>query len=218
MSFHSQLLALSGRLDLVVSQIDIRANPIQDAAVSSQKSTPARSFNKPNAIPVRKYVEGEESDSSSSSEEETEEAAKDDLLTVEPAEEGNEEDIEDLVMPNGDLSADELEEDDEEEEDAEEEDSEEDDDIPVLRKSKPKEKPKLNGFLDIEADESENEGSDEEGNPIKSRSSGVKLNGIIHEDSLDEDEDDLDRYESDFINDDSEEDEEDSGEEDDDDE
>lgn len=211
MSFHSQLLALSGRLDLVVSQIDIRANPIQDAVVS-QKTTPARSFNKPNAIPVKKYVEGEESDSSSSSDGEDEEAdaIKNGLMAVEPAEEGDEEDIEDLIMANGDLSGDDIDDDEDEEVDSEEEE-----DIPALRKTKTKSKPKVNGFLDIEAEESENEGSDEDGLPIKSRSSGVKLNGVIHEDSLDEDEDDLDRYESDFINDDSEGDESESGEEDD---
>lgn len=205
MSSHSQLLALSGRLDLVVSQIDVRANPIQDVIVS-QKVIPARSY-KPNAVPAKKYVEGDESDSSTSSEEEGDEGADADVpMAVEPAEEGDEEDIEDLVMANGDLSEDELENDDE---DDGNDDENEEDDLPALRKSKSKEKPRMNGFLDIEAEESENDGSDEDGAPVKPRSSGVKLNGVIHEDSLDEDEeDDLDRYESDFINDDSEEEEE----------
>lgn len=200
MSFHSQLLALNGRLDLVVSQIEIRAHPIQD----SQKIVASTRNVKTNSAPMARYVEGEESESESSDEEEEEEG-QGDLLAIDAAEEGADEDIEDLVMANGDVSLGDIDDDDEEDD---EEDEDEEDDIPALRKSKSTEKPKLNGFLDIEAEESENEGSDEDGMPPRSRSSGVKLNGVINEDSLDEDEEDLDRYESDFINDDTEEEEE----------
>ncbi|KAK9893369.1 NUC189-domain-containing protein [Cystobasidium minutum MCA 4210] len=221
MSFHSQLLALSGRLDLVVSQIDNRAHPIQDLVQQSKASSSAAPVKnlKPGSQAVKKYVEGEESDEESSSDDDEEDEVDED--GIEAAEEGDEEDIEDLVMANGEVTADELDddEDDEDEEDDSEEDDddeEDDDEIPALRKNQNKSKskldrPKMNGFLDVEAEESENEGSDEEGNPIPSRrnrSSDVKLNGVINEDSLDEDEEDLDRYESDFINDDSEEDEE----------
>lgn len=200
-SFHTQLLALSGRLDLVVSQIDIRTQmaPAERGTkktLVTDKNTPA-----PKTNAVNKYVEGEDE---SDSEEEEQDDGIVDGIRVEPAEEDGDEEIEDLVMTNGDLDINGVASDDSDISDDEDEEA----DIPAMRKTKGKAgKPQVNGFLDLEAEESENEGSDEDG-PVPKRSS-VKLNGIINEDSLDEDdEEDLDQYESDFINDESEEEEE----------
>lgn len=186
---HNQLLALNGRLDLVVSQIEMSAHagPSQQPIVPAPAKKPVETAT---AAAARKYVEGETSSEESEIDEDADATAVD-AEVVAPAEENG--DIEDLVMDddlaNGESSGSEGEEEDDEE-----------DDMPALRKAQAA---KLNGFLELEAEETEDEYSDEEpeaGRPKKEKSAFSLVNGDLGE-SDEEEEDDLDRYESDFIND-----------------
>lgn len=188
---HNQLLALNGRLDLVVSQIDFTANPGPSQRVLAQAASKTHPP-KPSTA-ARRYIEAEASSEASEAEEEA--ALPPEPVIVAPAEENG--DVEDLVMEQDALvngvgtdSDDGL-------------DSDEEDDMPALRKAQVA---KLNGFLEIEAEESDDEGSGDDvdsGRPNQEKAAFSLVNGNLgdSEDAEDEDED-LDRYESDFINDD----------------
>ena len=254
-TYHSQLLALNGRLDLVVSQIDVRSNPLATsstsaAAAASRRAGSTHTGRVPGVVlqkqgPAR-YVEGinedeEEEEEISSEGEEVAVAGPSTVKAVSTAVPelngdddavADEEDIEDLVMGtdatlvNGDASSD--------EEEASEEDDEEDEMPAKGKKGRAKAKANgkrtgkapsaaLNGFLELEAEESDNEGEDDaqdahsrRGAPFSAASTAKLslLNGSLSksddEDVLDDEDDDDDAYESDFINDESEEDGEDS--------
>jgi len=252
-TYHSQLLALNGRLDLVVSQIDVRSNSLATSsrsAAASRRAGPSHSGRVAGVAlqkqgPAR-YVEGinedeEEEEEISSEGEEVAVAGPSTVKAVSTAVPelngdddavADEEDIEDLVMGtdatlvNGDASSD--------EEEASEEDDEEDEMPAKGKKGRAKAKANgkrtgkapsaaLNGFLELEAEESDNEGEDDaqdahsrRGAPFSAASTAKLslLNGSLSksddEDVLDDEDDDDDAYESDFINDESEEDGEDS--------
>ena len=186
---HNQLLALNGRLDLVVSQIDLTADQAPSQHLLSAKAPKSESVVIAKPAAARKYVEGESS-SSDSEDERTGNATIDQQVQAEPAEENG--DVEDLVMQeDGSLSGDEDDSDDDEED--------EEDDMPALRKSQVS---KLNGFLELEAEETDEEGSEEEDRLKKDKPAFSLVNGHLGEGDEEEDEEDLDRYESDFINDD----------------
>jgi len=242
---HHQLLALDGRLDLVVSQIEALGDPAMPsksqpalAPASTPAPTPAplplsapapakkvQAQNKPKKLPKPKpistvsrstYREGQDDGLSSSSDDEV--SSADEAIPpvkdtgVEAAEEDGE--IEDLDLGS-------------EAEQAFSEDDDSDSDAVLARKRKGGTRlafpAKVNGFLDVEAEESEDEeDEDEEGhappngsvNGIAKFPVGALLNGrkngkptADEEEEDDDDEEaeaDLDKYESDFINDDSE--------------
>jgi U3 small nucleolar RNA-associated protein 5 len=183
---HSQLLALNGRLDLVVSQIDLTSD-----VVPTQR-LPAPKVQKVSKAPAaRKYVEGETS-SSESDQSEGEAGTSQQPIPV-PAEQNDE--VEDLVMQEDGLL-------DGTESGSGDENSDEEDDMPALRKSQVA---KLNGFLELEAEETDEEGSDEDlgaSKEKKAKPAFSLVNGDLGEDEDEDEGEDLDRYESDFINDD----------------
>ncbi|KIY67506.1 NUC189-domain-containing protein, partial [Cylindrobasidium torrendii FP15055 ss-10] len=137
LALQESLLSLSGRLDMVLSQIEMRSSTIP-AALTGRKSKPVKTRN------VKKYVEGEsESEDEGAGMEVEVEVGSDDEGSVEDVELGGESSEED--------EEEEGEEDDEEEDDDDEEDEEEDDED--------SDGPVANGFID---DEAEDEFSDEE--------------------------------------------------------
>ncbi|KAI0063200.1 NUC189-domain-containing protein [Artomyces pyxidatus] len=141
LTLQESLLSLSGRLDMVLQQIELRTSaPLpsaQPSAAGTEKQkgkVPAASQREP-----RRYVEGESEDE------------EEDGMEVE-VEEGSEAgSIEDVELGGESGSDDES----EEEYDDDEEDSEEDDEGDEGG-------PRLNGFIDDEAVESDEDGSDEE--------------------------------------------------------
>jgi len=204
MTFHDQLLSLNGRLDLVVAQIELKASVSKALSVAATHEVGTNG--------TAKYVEGEESSESS-----------DEGVRPGDGQESEEEDIEDLVLdprattetrstssvlPGRSRGS-------EDDEDLDDEDDE--DEIPApIRKKKSglSAKPRINGFVDIEAEESDGEDSDLDASLRKTIPNGF----AVHEDDGDEDEDDedaedLDAYESDFINDSEEQSDEDCGDE-----
>jgi len=183
---HSQLLALNGRLDLVVSQIDLTSDVVPTQRLPAPK---AQKVSKASA--ARKYVEGETS-SSESAQSEGEAGTSQQPIPV-PAEQNDE--VEDLVMQEDGLL-------DGTESGSGDENSDEEDDMPALRKSQ---LAKLNGFLELEAEETDEEGSDEDlgaSKEKKAKPAFSLVNGDLGEDEDEDEGEDLDRYESDFINDD----------------
>ena len=184
MFYHQQLLALSGRLDLVTSQIELKG-----AGGSSSSSITPTFRNHPSAATTgsNKYIEGE----STSSSEGNDETVLEHSLIPPAAEERGE--IEDLEMERS--TSDEGEEGDDSK-DAFESSNE------SLAETQDASLPKINGFMDLEAEESVGEDSDVE--TVLRRSLPVDLADAEHEDDDDEAED-LDEYESDFINDEEEE-------------
>ncbi|KAJ3910430.1 WD40-repeat-containing domain protein [Lentinula edodes] len=134
LTLQDSLLSLSGRLDMVLSQIEMRSStaPAPIALRSAKSSSVARTVEKTH------YVEGESED-------------EDPRMDVEvEVDSGNEDaDIEDIEL--GGSSQEESEEEEEEDDDDDDEEEEEDDD---------EEDPTMNGFID---DEAEEEFTDEEG-------------------------------------------------------
>jgi len=132
-----RLLTLNGRLDLVLSQIDLRTAPSEPVAQG-----PSKKGKKPKKSAVTKYVEGESSD------EEDEAMDMDVEVQIESGdEEGSVEDIELGGESDEDESGEDLDEDDEDDDDHE--DTDEDGGS-------------LNGFIDDEAEESYGEDESEE--------------------------------------------------------
>lgn len=136
LTLQESLLSLSGRLDMVISQIDMRSSG-PPAPLSLPKNKKSRS--KANQVrETRRYVEGESEDDEEQMEVEVESAD----------EEGSIEDVELGGEESGDESIDETDED-EEDEDEDDEVDEGDD-------------PTMGGFIDDEAEEySEDEDEDE---------------------------------------------------------
>lgn len=188
MAIYRQLLALNGRLDLVVAQIEIRGG--------ARGSGMADGFSGP-----KKYEEGEEASDS------------DDLNEVAVADEGDnrEDNVEDLML--------EAESEDDNEVEAPvglnghgksmvngAEASDEEILRPMQRKPAVGLEPKINGFLDLEAEESEEEEEDDDDDDLEAALRQSMPNGLqAHGESEEESEEDDDEYESDFINDASEE-------------
>ncbi|KAI5897502.1 NUC189-domain-containing protein [Schizophyllum commune H4-8] len=141
LALHESLLALGGRLDLVLSQIEMRSAPAPAPVAPRGKKTKTVS----KKAEVARYVEGES---------EEEDARMDVEVEVGDEEDG---DIEEVAL-GGDSDEDEDDEesaeDSEEEEDGEDEDEDEDDDSD--------EGPALNGFIDDEAEEYSEEDEESE--------------------------------------------------------
>lgn len=133
LTLQDSLLSLSGRLDMVLSQIEMRSStaPAPIALKSGKPSSVARTVEKTH------YVEGESED-------------EDPPMDVEvEVDSGNEDaDIEDIEL--GGSSQEESEEEEDDDNDNEEEEEDDDDE----------EDPTMNGFID---DEAEEEFTDEEG-------------------------------------------------------
>lgn len=132
LALQENLLSLSGRLDMVLSQIEMRSSTVP-APLAVKKSKPAKEKS------VKKYVEGES---------DAEEEVKMDVdIEVGSDEEGSVEDVE-----LGGNSSEENSEEDEEDEDEDEDDEDEEDDD--------SDGPMANGFIDDEAEEFSEEDSD----------------------------------------------------------
>jgi U3 small nucleolar RNA-associated protein 5 len=136
LALQESLLSLSGRLDMVLSQIEMRSSAAP-AVLAPQKGKKAADAQKD----VRRYVEGES---------EEEEQAMDVEVEIESGDGG--ESAEDIELGG---NSDEDEEEDEEEFSEEEEDSSADDDSDYGG-------PPTNGFIDDEAEESSGEGEESE--------------------------------------------------------
>jgi U3 small nucleolar RNA-associated protein 5 len=130
LNLQHSLLSLSGRLDIVLSQIEMRSS-VAPAPITGKPASTVKT------VEEAHYVEGESED---------EDAQMDVEVEVNSDDEDGE--VEDIEL--GGSSQEELEEDDDDDE--EEEEEEEDDD------------PTMNGFIDDEADEVDEDFSDEEDN------------------------------------------------------
>lgn len=206
---HNQLLALNGRLDLVISQMDLQSDPAVKAVQHlpiQKKPEPVKRVRLPKPIKTEssaKYREGQsESESSSSEDEAVDDASAGGPSGIEAAEEDGE--VEDLMLESG-----------AEEEGVSDGSDSEEEEVTSSRHSAPR--VAMNGFLDLEAEESDEETSDDGYGPNR----GASVNGIGRfpvksllngksdksgpgadsEDEDDEENEDLDKYESDFIND-----------------
>ncbi|PCH33246.1 WD40 repeat-like protein [Wolfiporia cocos MD-104 SS10] len=132
LALQDSLLALSGRLDMVISQIEMRSS-----AAPAPLPVPKDKSKQPQKREARRYVEGE-------SEDEAEEGME---VEVESGdEEGSVEDVE--------LGGDEEDEESDAAEETEEEDEDDDEDD--------EDGPKINGFIDDEAEEYSEDDEDEE--------------------------------------------------------
>ncbi|KAH9836583.1 uncharacterized protein C8Q71DRAFT_907482 [Rhodofomes roseus] len=144
LTLHESLLALNGRLDMVISQIEMRSS-----AGPTELPGPKRAGKHRRRRPAKKYVEGESEAEEEQPDEhmDVEVESGDDGGSVEDIELGGDDEDED----EEDEESDEDEGEDEDEEDEDDEDDEEDDG------------PKLNGFIDDEAEEeySEDESDNE---------------------------------------------------------
>lgn len=202
LSCHTQLMALNGKLDLAMTAIELGQDRVfqrsRDPTASAAMAASVRRPGQP-APKMQHYVEGQEQSESSSSSDDSE---AEDVEEVQPAEEGS--DIEDLVlqplnMPNGN--------DDSVSDSDEKSDSESE--APSKAVKAKLNKPQLNGFLDLEAEDTDDNGSDEDGLGLPNGFLSSRKKGHSDDDGDGNDSEDLDHYESDFINDDeSEEDEE----------
>ena len=142
LSLRESLLSLSGRLDMVLQQVDLR---------SSTAPTPMASRGKKGKAPahtdgtheIRRYVEGE------SDEENTEDVMEVEL--EEGSDTGSVEDVELGAESGSDADS-----------DAEEEEEDEDVDEDSEGDSEGDEGPRLNGFIDDEAEEDDEEDSESE--------------------------------------------------------
>ncbi|KAF9040377.1 WD40 repeat-like protein [Hymenopellis radicata] len=132
LALQENLLSLSGRLDMVLSQIEMRSSTVP-APLVAKKDRPAKDKS------VKKYVEGES--------DEDEDVKMDVEVEVDSDDNGSVEDVE----LGGDDS------DEESEEEAEDSDEDEDED-----NSDDSEGPVQNGFIDDEAEEYSDEDSDSE--------------------------------------------------------
>jgi len=151
LSLRESLLSLSGRLDMVLQQVELRSSvaPAPMAPRGKKGKAPARA-----AVTheTRRYVEGE------SDEENAENVMEVELEEASDA--GSVEDVE-LGAESG-SEADSDAEEDEEEEDEGEEGEEEDDGEDSEGDSEGDEGPRLNGFIDDEAEEDEEDESEGE--------------------------------------------------------
>jgi U3 small nucleolar RNA-associated protein 5 len=160
LALQDRLLALNGRLDLVLSQIEQRAAigpPAPVPAPQSSKARKRKARKERKRTEAFKYVEGESSD----------EAGEPNAMDVDPNDEDEEAEMDgDVGETEDEGSIEEVElgasdsvpdDDDEADDDSNEDDEGEDDED---------ESPHINGFLDIEAEESSGEGesSSEESN------------------------------------------------------
>ena len=139
LSLRESLLSLSGRLDMVLQQVDLRSSaaPAPMASRGKKGKAPAHAD-----TPVtRRYVEGE--------------SDEEDVMEVELEEGSDTGSIEDVEL--GATSESEVESDAEEEEEEEEEEDGEDSE----GDSEGDEGPRLNGFIDDEAEEDEEDSESE---------------------------------------------------------
>ena len=134
LTLQERILSLSGRLELVLSQVELRSGVAPTPLPSRSKN--AKKLGKEKEIP--KYVEGDSSD---------EEQVEEEQMEVEiEGDEDDDDSIEDIELGGGS-------DEDEEDEDEDESDDEDDDD----------EENNLNGFIDDEAEEDyEEDESDED--------------------------------------------------------
>lgn len=153
---HDRLLTLNGRLDLMLSQIELRSSKAPAIVVPKGKSKGRKGHGKshePLAKAPLKYVEGESSDSEA---EEGMELSEEGVDIEDSEDEGS---VEDIQLGGGSDTegrgedGDDIEEEEEDNDDDEEEEEEDSEDSRSARKSQ-------NPFLDDEADE--DWGSDEE--------------------------------------------------------
>jgi hypothetical protein len=134
LALQDSLLSLTGKLDMVLSQIEMRSSSAP-APLTSKKDNTTR----PNSVrqPAR-YTEGESEDE------------EDQMNAEPPAESGDEQgSVEDIEL-GGESGGDDEDEDDEDE-DIEEDDDEDDDSDPAL-----------NGFIDDKAEEFDDDEEDDE--------------------------------------------------------
>ncbi|KAI9445551.1 WD40 repeat-like protein [Lactarius indigo] len=148
LSLRESLLSLSGRLDMVLQQVDLRSSaaPAPMAPRGKKGKEPAPMAG---AHETRRYVEGE-----------SDEESVGDVMEVELEEGSDAGSVEDVEL--GAESGSEADSDAEEDEDEEGEDEEEDDGEGSEGDSEGDEGPRLNGFIDDEAEEDEDEESESE--------------------------------------------------------
>lgn len=145
LTLHESLLALSGRLDMVISQIEMRSSGGPTALPAPRRAGKHRRRRN------KKYVEGE-------SEAEEEEPQQEEHMQVEIESGDDGGSVEDVELGGSD----EDDEDDEDEEgDSDEEDDEEDEEEEEDTDGD-EGGPKLNGFIDDEAEEEYSEEEDDE--------------------------------------------------------
>ncbi|TFK76707.1 NUC189-domain-containing protein [Pluteus cervinus] len=136
LALHESLLSLSGKLDMVLSQIEMRSSVAPAPLVPKKGGDKANKSRKQ----VQRYVEGE-SDEGSEDEE--------DKMEVEvEAGSGDDGSIEDVELGGSGDESDEDDDDDEEDDDEEDEDDDEE--------------PTMNGFIDDEADEASTDEEEDE--------------------------------------------------------
>ena len=147
LSLRESLLSLSGRLDMVLQQVDLRstAAPAPMASRGKKGKAPAHTVDTP---VTRRYVEGE--------------SDEEDVMEVE-LEEGSDtgsiEDVELGAMSESEAESDAAEEEDEDEE--EEEEDEDGEDSEGDSEGDDDDGPRLNGFIDDEAEEDEEDSESE---------------------------------------------------------
>jgi U3 small nucleolar RNA-associated protein 5 len=148
LSLRESLLSLSGRLDMVLQQVDLRSSaaPAPMAPRGGKGKAPACAAG---THETRRYVEGE------SDEENAENVMEIEL--EEGSDAGSVEDVELGADSGSDADSDVAEDEEEEEEEGEEEDDGEDSE----GDSEGDEGPRLNGFIDDEAEEDEEESESE---------------------------------------------------------
>jgi len=156
LTLRESLLSLSGRLDMVLQQVDLRATAAPAPLAHSGKKGKATAAAGPGTREPRRYVEGESEQEAEAMDVELEEGS--DVGSVEDielgAESGSEAEAEaDAVMD---------EDDEDEEEEYEEELDEVDDGEDSEEDSEGDGGPWLNGFIDDEAEEAEEEESESE--------------------------------------------------------
>lgn len=151
LSLRESLLSLSGRLDMVLQQVDLRATAAPVPLAHSGKKGKVTAADSTGTRAPRRYVEGE-------SEQETE-AMEVELEVGSDA--GSVEDIE-LGAKSGSEAEADVDEEDEDEDEEDEEGLDEDDREDSEEDSEGDEGPWLNGFIDDEAEEDEDEGSESE--------------------------------------------------------
>ena len=149
LSLRESLLSLSGRLDMVLQQVDLRSSaaPAPMAPHGKKGKAPVRAAG---THETRHYVEGE------SDEEDAE-----NVLDVELEEASDAGSIEDVELGAGSGSEADSDADEDEDEEEEEEEEEEDDGEDSEGDSEGEEGPRLNGFIDDEAEEDEEESESE---------------------------------------------------------
>ncbi|KAK0233758.1 WD40-repeat-containing domain protein [Armillaria fumosa] len=132
-ALQESLLSLSGRLDMVLSQIEMRSSAAPAPLVPKKKAVKDKN--------VKRYVEGESEDEEEEMDVEVEVDSGDDAGSIEDVELGG----------SSDESGEEEEAEDSEDDEDEDEDEDGDDDAPIA-----------NGFIDDEAEEYSEEESDSE--------------------------------------------------------